>query len=389
MSDLFEKVEKAKKEWESSVDVISEGVAVYEAHSMMILRANWTLAKFFDTSPHKLVGENLHLLLCGCLQPLCPIRNLLATTQVDFLEYEPGNKEKLWTLSTYPVPTTQSQAGRCVLVVRDITQEKTMQRQMFQAEAKASMIRTVASLAQQTGPTLDSLQQNLEIANRWVDQLRNALIDYRVALQTISATQAPLSELTWEKIESRHHVEFLLQDFEELLDQSTNQMGQIITAIHSLSELHSESLNVQPCDLNRIVENSINSVWNDVRQKARIERYYGRISPVPCDSLRIQTALDELLVNLIKTFKSQKELKVQTRMSEDFAEIVVVTAITPKTKPGKETSPLSLDGYEKHIRPKITTVYKVIEEHGGQIKIEHQAPESFSIILALPLNQTP
>lgn len=385
MSDLFEKVEKAKKEWESSVDVISEGVAVYEAHSLTILRANWTLARFFDTTPHKLVGENLHLLMCGCMQPLCPIRSLLASTLSDFLEYEPRKKEKIWALSTYPVPGAQEQSGRNVLVIRDITQERALQRQMFQAETKASMIRTVASLAKQTGPTLNSLQQNLDTASRWVDQLRNALIDYRVALQTMSATQTPLSELTWEKIESRHHVEFLLQDFEGLLDQSNYQLDQIMSAIHNLSELRSESLNIQPCDLNMIVENSINAVWNDVRQKARIDRYYGRINPVPCDSLRLQTGMVELLMNLIKSFKSPKEIKVQTRMQEENAEILVITNLTSKSKNGKETSPLSLDGFENHIRPKLNTVYSVFEEHQGKITVDHHVPDHFSITLSLPV----
>ncbi len=384
MSDLFEKIEKAKKEWESSIDVISEGVAVYEAHSMTILRANWTLAKFFETTPHKLVGENLHLLVCGCMQPLCPIRSLLASTQADFLEYKPHIKEKVWELSTYPVPTVQDQSQRSVLVVRDITQERSLQRQMYQAEAKASMIRTVANLAQQTSPALTTLQQNLKTAYRWVDQLRNAFIDYRVALQTMSATQAQLSELTWEEIESRHHVEFLLQDFEGLLDQSDNQMEQILTTIHNLSELGSDSLHLQSSDLNRIVENSLNAVWNEVRNKAHFESFYGRMIPVPCDSLRLQTGLVELLVNLINTFKSPKDIKIQTRMQAEWAEILIAIAIKPKAKKGKETSPLSLVGFEEHIRPKLSTVYTVVEEHGGQIQLDHHASESFSIILRLP-----
>ncbi len=388
MSELFEKVEKAKKEWESSIDVISEGVAVYESHSLTILRANWTLARFFETTPHKLVGENLHLLICGCMQPLCLIRSLLASSRTDFLDYEPRQKEKLWSLSTYPVPGAQEQNDRNVLVIRDITQERNLQRQMLQAEAKASMIRTVASLAQQTGPTLTSLRQNLENANHWVNQLRNALIDYRVALQTMSATQEPLSELTWEKIESRHHVEFLLQDFEGLLDDSNHQMDQIMIALHNLSELSAESPNFQPTDLNMIVENSINAVWNDVRQKAHIDRYYGRLVPVPCDPLRLQTGLVDLFINLIKTFRSQKEIKVQTRMQEDTAEILVITSLGSKPKKGKETSPLSLGGFENQIRPKLNTLYSVIDEHQGKIRVDTQKPEHFTVILSLPVNKS-
>ncbi|HSQ26608.1 MAG TPA: hypothetical protein VLM80_05740 [Anaerolineales bacterium] len=386
MSDLFEKVEKAKKEWESSIDVISEGVAVYESHTLTILRANWTLANFFDTTPHKLAGENLHLLICGCLEPLCPIRSLLSSTHAEFIEYEPKIPEKLWTLSTYPVPSAQNHTGYNVLVIRDITHERSLQQQMLEAEAKASMIRTVANLAQQTGPTLTNLQQNLEIANRWVDQLRNALIDYRVALQTMSVSQLSLSELSWEKIESRHHVEFLLQDFEGLLDQSNHLMGQITSAITNLSELQVESLNIHSCDLNMIVENSINAVWDEIRYKAHIERYYGRVPLIPCDSLRIQTGLVELIINLVQTFHSPKEIAVQTRVQEEWAEVIVTTSVRKKPKSERETSPLSEEGFETQIRPKLSTTYAVIEEHGGQVQIDHHRPDRFSIILMLPLN---
>ena len=60
MDEIFAKVERAKKEWEATIDALSEGVALFQTNTLEIRRANWRLARFLHSTPHQLVGANIH-----------------------------------------------------------------------------------------------------------------------------------------------------------------------------------------------------------------------------------------------------------------------------------------------------------------------------------------
>ena len=83
LDKLFKQVERAKQEWETTVDVIDEGVSLFDNTSLEILRANWTLARFYKTKPQDLVGFNIHSLLCDCKNKNCRIKSILESPRAD------------------------------------------------------------------------------------------------------------------------------------------------------------------------------------------------------------------------------------------------------------------------------------------------------------------
>ena len=383
MTELHEIIERAKKEWESTVDVIADGVALYERHTLEILRVNWPLANFFGITPHKLVKSNIHSLICGCQEPACPILALLISASEDFLEIEQKQKNAQWELSTFPIQTESEGTQRNAIVIRDITQEREWQRRSSQGERNVSMLRTIANQAQQIDVNLLNIKTNLETTANWIPSFRNAFVDYRVALQTQGETAEIMAGLTWEAIEDRHNVEFILQDLEQLLRQSTGQIDEILAALQHLSSLRAGELNCHPADFNALIENAIHSIWVEFKKSVPIERYYGRLPLVQCDALRMQTAITDLLEYLVQTFQDRAELKLVTRLTgkqvQLYLQIIPVKA-NQSTQPAIEFPELWVEG---ELRARLGAVISTVTEHQGQFLLPGEAPPPFHFNLSL------
>lgn len=384
MSEIHEIIERAKKEWESTVDVIADGVALYERATLNVLRVNWTLAKFLSTTPHKLVNTNIHSLICDCNEPGCPILNMLSYAGEDFLEIEQKDSGKQWALSTYPIHSSGEQPARNALVVHDISQEREWRRKSSQFTRNASLLRTIASLAEQTGAHLNTIQTNLNTAVDCLPTFRKAYVDYRVALQTNNELSKPDSSLTWEAIEGRHNVEFALLDLEQLLRQTSGQLDEVFSAIHSLSKLRNGGLNLHPADFNALVENTLYSIWDVYRKSFPIECYYGRLPLVLCDELRLQTALGDFLRTLANLYRERAQLKLVTRATTKSVNLLMQILPNQAELKNLDAKDIQKDWRETELQMQLEAVISTVAEQGGRLMGPEETQAPFHFTLTLP-----
>jgi nitrogen-specific signal transduction histidine kinase len=380
MDELFTIVERAKKEWESAVDSISEGVALYEPASFSVRRANWTLARWLNTTPHKMVGVNLHSLLCGCERSDCELLLFLRSPSSMSLEIERQQTAQKWLLSIYPVSNSAQPSPNTVIVLRDVTQERLMQQRVIDAEKRAAMMRTAAGLAHQIMPYIGYIQQNLSIINSNLSEVRNALIDYRIALRAAVKAPPQGKPPEWENIEARHRVEFMLADIEQALKQGMYDLMRIYKSVDDIGDLQGPAAKMQYNDLNLILENAINFVWSDLRNKVAIERRYQKDIPlVRCNQIRMQTALMSLMIYCTQYIHLNGQITLTTKRLDGRAEITI------------EARNRSTEG---DVSPDITgepdakagLVVSIIEEHEGELIIETKPDGAVFAQVRLPVD---
>lgn len=380
MDELFTIVERAKKEWESAVDSISEGVALYEPASFSVRRANWTLARWLDTTPHKMVGANLHSLLCGCERPDCELLLFLRSTSSISLEIERQQTAQKWLLSIYPVSNSAQPSPNTVIVLRDVTQERLMQQRVIDAEKRAAMMRTAAGLAHQIMPYIGYIQQNLSIINSNLAEVRNALIDYRIALRAAVKTSPPGKPAEWESIEARHRVEFMLADIEQALKQGMYDLMRIYKSVDDIGDLQGPTAKMQYNDLNLILENAINFVWSDLRNKVAIERRYQKDIPlVRCNQIRMQTALMSLMIYCTQYIHLNGQITLTTKRLDGRAEIT----IEARNRSTEGDVPPDITGEPD---AKAGLVVSIIEEHEGELIIETKPDGAVYAQVRLPVD---
>jgi nitrogen-specific signal transduction histidine kinase len=390
MSDLFQKVERAKKEWETTVDAICENVALYDNDSLTIQRANWSMAKLFNTTPPKLAGANLHSKVCGCKEEDCTLRDFLKSSEANTQEIERQNGKVIWSLSVYPVPKDEVSPSYNVIVLRDITKERIWQQRLLKAEQNSSMVRTAARLAYQITPSVEYIRHRLYIISQHLPELRSAFCDYRIALQVNGSEQSSCVASDWTTIESRHKVEFLIQDIEESLRQSIRDLNRIYNVIDDLHNLGSSASRIQYIDLNNLLENMLELIQTDTMGRLSMERCFEWDIPlVRCNQLRIQTALLNLLVNAIQAVQNSGALVVQTRKKDEGVEIIIKNSGTSgETKSLTDTQITYWfnDGDSNTLEAGLHTASWIIQEHGGKVWVDDRSEHTFQAGIYLPIH---
>ena len=127
---LFERVERAKNEWETTFDSIEDLIVLLNQDGT-IVRVNEALARYFQATPEHLIGRKCYEVFHGLDHFLegCPHLQLLRTGQAHSADlWEPGLGAWL-NVSVYPRRSSEGDLLGSVHIVRDITK-----RQQLEAE---------------------------------------------------------------------------------------------------------------------------------------------------------------------------------------------------------------------------------------------------------------
>ncbi|HEX9076632.1 MAG TPA: ATP-binding protein, partial [Anaerolineae bacterium] len=166
LADLFRRVERAKAEWELTIDTIDEGITLIDANCQ-IVRVNRTLAEWLGTTPQSLVGKHCYDVVHGTDSPptYCPHAQLTAASR-DPLEMEIDEPHLHGTFhySAFPLRDRDGNLTGSVNVLKDVSAEKRLQAQMIQSEKLAAMGRLAASLAHEINNPLQAIQGCLDLA---------------------------------------------------------------------------------------------------------------------------------------------------------------------------------------------------------------------------------
>ncbi len=136
-SDLFEKVERAKREWEATVDSLPELVCLID-RSGCVIRSNRIIEEWQLGEVYHIKGRHLHELLHpACTDPHCYCVGLVPQSIAHALLGEPFQYEtydpileRFVHIHTHPVKSEVDEiATSIVVVVRDVTEHKQIEQE--------------------------------------------------------------------------------------------------------------------------------------------------------------------------------------------------------------------------------------------------------------------
>ena len=147
-AQLFQKVVRAKSEWEETFDAITDGVFMLD-EEFNILRANIAFAKMLGTTPAKLIGKKCYQLLHNQDEPpsYCPKVEMMQAGEPQTIEVREPTLEKDLLLSIYPLRDSDDKVDRLVHIIQDVTLRKQLQAQLMQAEKLLAIGRLAQGIA--------------------------------------------------------------------------------------------------------------------------------------------------------------------------------------------------------------------------------------------------
>ena len=341
---FFEMVRRAKEQWETAFDALSEGIAVVDDEGR-VRRSNRSLAALLGAPLPNVVGTPLGEALLGKPNAL---HELLAATRRGErpapLVTRSDRLGRTVRVNAAAIPGAATEQS-IVVMVEDVTEQQALETQLVQSEKLAAVGQLVSGVAHELNNPLTSI--------------------------------AGLSEFLLEQKElgkkDRGHL--------QVIHEQAERAGRIVRNL--LTFARKGSAERVPVDLNDVIRRTLSLTAYDLKLKdITVERELsGALPDVFGDRHGLQQVVLNLLTNAAHAvaenprerprqitvstwFDGQVHLRVADTgpgISDEVAQSVFTPFFTTK-EPGKGTG-LGL-----------SITYSIVESHGGQIALEPRGP---------------
>src|SRR6266404_2865495 len=341
---FFEMVRRAKEQWETAFDALSEGIAVVDDEGR-VRRSNRALADLLRASLPNVVGTPLGEALLG--KPSALQELLAATRRGDRPAPLVARSERLGRavrVNAARIPGAATEQS-IVVMVEDVTEQQALETQLVQSEKLAAVGQLVSGVAHELNNPLTSI--------------------------------AGLSEFLLEQKELGKKDRGHLQVIQEQAERASRIVRNLLTFARK------GGAERVPVDLNDVIRRTLSLTSYDLKLKdIVVERELSGALP---DVFGDRHGLQQVVLNLVTNaahavaenprerpreitvstwFDGQVHLRVADTgpgIADEIAQSVFTPFFTTK-EPGKGTG-LGL-----------SITYSIVESHGGQITLEPRGP---------------
>lgn len=358
-ASLFDSATRAKAEWETTFDAMTNGVSIHD-RDYTILRANRSLAALLGTTPDQLIGKKCYEVFHNLEHPIaeCPHRQVMASgNNVTIIVEEPSLGLTL-SLSADPILGADGEVVGIIHDVRDITEQEQLREQLTQSEKLRALGEMAGGVAHDFNNFLTVILGNSQLLLADEDNDRET----REALNTIERAATDASETVRR-----------IQEFTR------------VRTARSFSTV----------DINTVINNSIEVARPRWRGEAeargisiQMNVELGELPPVNGNESELGEVMVNLLLNAVDAIPDGGTISVSSGVDSDgWIEIEVTD-----TGHGMEDDIRSriFEPFFSTKGPRgsglgLSLVYGIVCRHGGNIIVESKAGDGSKFTVHLPV----
>lgn len=347
---LFNQIQNAKKEWEATVDAISEIIILTDIEGK-IIRVNERAIRKFETTYFDLIGTNIEDLIIDS--------NIDTEKTLQFYgEIQLPELEGWFEVSSYPIFIDDDLHG-LVYLFRDITERKILEERLENFYRLSGFGRLIADIYKQdiyeplTGinNNILKLKQILE-NNIYLDELKN-----------------------------------ITNQIEKYLEFIKTKSKTIIDFADGVARVNHDN------DINDIIIETLNIIDNKIESNAEISIRTELQNDIPSlyyDENQMILALFNILQNSIESLPGGGEIYIQTKYSSEKSELIIQIIDNGKGIPEDIVSQVtesffSLKSPGQSIGCGLTIAKLIIKEYGGSIEVTSNSQAGTSTTISLPV----
>jgi signal transduction histidine kinase len=269
------------------------------------------------------------------------------------------------------------------------------QAQLVQSEKMASLGQMVAGVAHEINTPLGYVRNNVEMTQQLFTQAQELVSVYDTLVTTLyseeesdeTQLQAQLNNIAERSAVFKEEDSFAeMQDLFKDTLYGVEQISELVLNLKNFSRL--DQAKVDNISLNDCFESTLVIAKNTIKHKVKVIKQYGDIPKIPCSPSQINQVLLNLLTNAAQAMSTPGNVLLRTYADEKWVYAVVQDdgsgipkEVLPKifdpfftTKPIGEGTGLGL-----------SISYKIIQQHGGQIKVASQQGKGTRFLISLPI----
>ena len=176
-------------------------------------------------------------------------------------------------------------------------------------------------------------------------------------------------------------------EFLDIIQKETRRLDRLVTNFLEFARPRAPAM--QPVDIGSLVQ-SVVSVIKQTAARHNVEFTLdvpAHLPPLPCDSGQIKQVLLNLMLNSVQAMPSGGSVTISAGMRNDA--VLVRVCDTGTGIPASEVESI----YDPFFTTKETgtglglpTAYQIIEQHGGELKLERTGPAGTCFVFTLPIS---
>jgi len=171
---------------------------------------------------------------------------------------------------------------------------------------------------------------------------------------------------------------------------AVTRISQIVNSLKGFTKL--DQSEVQDFNIHEGIEQTLILLEHQYKDKVQIQKVFDDIPKIRCHGGQINQVIMSIIQNAIAAMESGGTLKIETRIEKDFAIVEYKdngTGISKHNLKSVFEPGFSTKGDRIGAGFGLSITYRILEDHGGWIKIESEESVGTLVSMALPLALSP
>jgi PAS domain S-box-containing protein len=258
------------------------------------------------------------------------------------------------------------------------------QNQLLQSEKMASIGQLAAGVAHEINNPVGFIKSNLGTLQRY-------MVDLVRMIQAYAASEGELAPATRETVESLRQaldLDFLLEDLQSLLVETTDGVQRVQDIVRDLKSFsHVNSAEQSWSNLESGLDSTLNIVWNELKYKAQVVKEYAGLPDILCAPAQLNQVFMNFLVNAAQAIETQGEIRIRTGYSEREVWVEIEdngVGIAPEHMNRLFEPFFTTKAVGKGTGLGLSLSYGIVKKHEGRIEVDSQLGRGTRFRVTLP-----
>ncbi len=404
-----EAIKKTKEFYETVINSMKDALAIIDVRDFKIVDLNKEFLDLLGRERADVVGKPCYEVThkstvpCASLDHACPIASTLKTGNPSVAEHVHYGKEgrtMYVEVSASPIKNERGEIIQVVHVEKDITEQKSLQSQLGQAQKLEAVGQLAAGIAHEINTPTQYVGDNTRFLQDVFRDLSHLLEKYGELLRAIKGgkdSQPELKEVeeTIEKI----GLPYLTTEIPRAIEQTLEGVERVTKIVRAMKEFSHPGIKEKTlADINKSIENTVTVSRNEWKYVAEMVMDLAPSLPlVPCLLGEFNQAILNIIINAAHAIGEvvgdasggKGTITVSTRQEKGWAEVRISDTGSgiPENIRSRIFDPFfTTKKVGKGTGQGLAIAHSVIvKKHGGTIHFETKVGEGTTFIIRLPL----